>query len=129
MNQYNIKTTIICQVSVSNLTTRNDRYRKNALEVNQHLKVLCREKNNIIDQGNNVTVPHLNDTKLHLNLKGNKVLTEKLTEAVSNILHLQILFHSLRKVNDDSYSFRNCDEYNAITKRSLINIRSLKDIC
>ena len=129
MNQYNIKTTIICQVSVSNLTTRNDRYRKNALEVNQHLKVLCREKNNIIDQGNNVTVPHLNDTKLHLNLKGNKVLTEKLTEAVSNILHLQILFHSLRKVNDDSYSFRNCDEYNAITKHSLINIRSLKDIC
>ena len=87
MNQYNTKTTIICQVSVSNLTTQNDRYRKNALEVNQHLKVLCREKNNIIDQGNNVTVPHLNDTKLHLNLKGNKVLTEKLTEAVSNILN------------------------------------------
>ena len=33
------------QVSVSNLKTRNYHYRKKALDVYQHLKVLCREKN------------------------------------------------------------------------------------
>ena len=50
-----------CQISVSNLTTRNDQYRKKTLEVNQHLKVLCREKNmNIIDHGNTITISHLN---------------------------------------------------------------------
>ena len=78
-----------CQVSVSNLTTRNDQYRKKALEVNQHLKVLCREKNiNIIDHTKTITIRHhLNGCRLHLNLKGNKIFTEKFTEAVSNILH------------------------------------------
>ena len=47
-----------------------------AYEVNQHLKVSCRKKNsNIIDHGNSITVRHLNGSKLHLNLKGNKVVT------------------------------------------------------
>ena len=77
-----------CQVSGSNLTIRNDQYRKKALEVNQHLKVLCREKNiNIIDHGNTITIRHLNGSRLHLSLKGNKIFTEKFTKAVSNILH------------------------------------------
>ena len=81
-----------CQVSVSNLTTRNDQYRKKALEVNQHLKVLCCEKNiNIINHGNTISDHHLNGSKLHLNLKDNKVLTEKLTEAVSNSLYYIVL--------------------------------------
>ena len=49
---------------------------KKASEVNQHLKVLCRKKNiNIIDHGNSITVRHLNGSKLHLNLQGNKVVT------------------------------------------------------
>ena len=74
-----------CQVSVSHLTTQNDQYRKKALEVNQHLKVLCREKNiNIIDHGNTIIIRHLNGSRLHLNLKGNKIFTETFTEAVSN---------------------------------------------
>ena len=77
-----------CQVSVSNLTTRNDQYRKKELEVNQHLNVLCREKNiNIIDHGNTITIRHLNGSRLHLNLKGNKIFNEKFTEPLSNILH------------------------------------------
>ena len=77
-----------CQVSVSNLTAGNDQYRKKTLEVNQHLKVLCREKNiSIFDHGDTITIRHLNGSRLHLNLKGNKIFTEKFTEAVSNILH------------------------------------------
>lgn len=80
------------QISVSNLTTRNAQYHKKALEVNQHLNVLRRlKKINIIDHGNTITVRHLHGSKLHLNLKGNKVLTEKSTEAISNIFHRQSL--------------------------------------
>ena len=93
------------------------------------MKVLCCEKNiNIIDHGNTITVRHLNGSRLYLNLKGNKVFTEKFTEAISNILHWQSLLHSLRKANDDSCGFHNCDEYKAPSKLSLMNIKSLKDI-
>ena len=65
---------------------------------------------------------------MYLNLKGNKVFTEKFTEAISNILHWQSLLYSLRKTNDDSCGFHNCDEYKAPSKLSLMNIKSLKDI-
>ena len=34
-----------------------------------------------------LTVRHLNGSKLYLELKGDKVLTGKFAEAVSNILH------------------------------------------
>ena len=52
----------------------------------------------------------------------------KVSEAVANILHWQSLLHSLRKANDHSYGFHNCDEYKATSKHSLINIKSFKDI-
>ena len=45
------------QVSFSNLTTLNDQYHKTALYV---------------DNGNIIAIHHLNGSKLHLNLKGNK---------------------------------------------------------
>ena len=70
---------------------------------------------------------HLNGLKLYLNLKENKVLIEKFTKAVLNILQLLPLLHSPRKANDDS-GFHSCDEYKAISKCSLINIKHLKDI-
>ena len=70
-----------CQVLVSNLSIRNDQYRKKTLDVNQQEKVLSREKNiNIIEPGNTMTVSHLN-------LKDNEILAEMFTEAVSTILH------------------------------------------
>ena len=71
----------ICQVSISNLTK--------ALEVYQHLTVLCHEKNiNIINHGNTNTVRHLNGSKLHLNLKDKKVekFTEVAGEATGGVL-------------------------------------------
>lgn len=65
---------------------------------------------NIIDHGNTITFRHVNGSKFHLNEKGNKVLTKKFPEASSNIL-LHSLLHCLRKANNDSYSFHNCNEY------------------
>ena len=93
------------------------------------MKVLCREKNiNVIDHGNTINIRRdLNGSRLHLNLKGNKIFNEKFTEAVSNILHWQSLLHSLRKDNHGGYSLHNCDEYKEPSKRSLMNIKSLKD--
>ena len=70
---------------------------------------------------------YLNGSKLHLNLKDNKVLTEKFTEAVWNISHWLSLLHSLRKARDDS-GLHNCHEYKATSKLSLMNMKSLKDI-
>ena len=67
-----------CQVSVSNLTTRNYQYRKKALEVNQHLKGLCHEKNGC--------------TRLHLNLKGNKIFTESLQKQYQ-IFYIDSLYY------------------------------------
>ena len=66
---------------------------------------------------------------MHLNLKDEKVLTEKVSEKYQNILQLQSLLHNLRKANDGSYDFHNCCEYKATSKRSLINIKGLKEIC
>ena len=54
-------------------------------------------------------------------------LTERLTEVVLNLLYWHSLLHSLKKANDDS-DFHNCDEYKATFKRSLMNIKYLKDI-
>ena len=77
-----------CQVSVSSLVTYNDQYRKKALEVNNYLNVLYREKNiNIIGHGNTIIARHLNGSKLHLYLKNKKALIKKFIEAKSNILH------------------------------------------
>ena len=70
---------------------------------------------------------YLNGSKLHLNLKDNKILTEKFTEAVWNISHWLSLLHSLRKASDDS-GLHNCHEYKATSKLSLMNMKSLKDI-
>ena len=46
-----------------------------------------------------------------------KTLTEKFTEAVSNVLCWQSLLHSFRKANDDS-GLHNYDEYRATSKLS-----------
>ena len=69
---------------------------------------------------NNITVRHQNGSKLHLDLKDNKVLTEKFTEAVSNILHGESLLPSLTKAHDSGS--HDCDEYKATSKRSVMNI-------
>ena len=38
------------------------------------------------------------------------------------------MLHILRKAHDDRYGLHNCDEYKATSKRSLMNVKSFKDI-
>lgn len=44
-----------CEVSISNLTARNDHHRRKAIAVNNELKELCKEENiNLIDHGKTI---------------------------------------------------------------------------
>ena len=74
-------------ISVSNIVARNDQYRNKASAVNRKLKDLCEEKNlHYTDHSNSINTRHLNGSKLHLNIKGTKILFSNLVEAISNIL-------------------------------------------
>ena len=77
-----------CTVAISNITVRNDRYRKKVSQVNKHLKTLCMEKNfELITHENKITERHLNGSKLHLNKRGTAILSNTFTEAISNTIH------------------------------------------
>ena len=87
---------------------------------NQHLKTMCREKDiRIIDHQNTKTACHLNGSKLHLNLRGNEHLTNTFAEAVLN---------SLRKKMIMMTTITMIDKYKTSSKRSVMNVKSLKDI-
>ena len=47
---------------------------------------MSRKNINTIGHRNTITERHLNGSKLHLNLEGNKYLTEMFTEVVLNLL-------------------------------------------
>ena len=77
-----------CDVSISSITARNDKYLRKAADINKNLKDRCREKNlNFINHGNTITVRHLNASKLHLNKRGTQVLSNQFAEAISNIIN------------------------------------------
>ena len=77
-----------CSVAISNITVRNDRYRKKVVQVNRHLKTLCIERNfELITHDNITTEKHLNGSKLHLNKRGTVILSNTFTEAISNSIY------------------------------------------
>ena len=77
-----------CSVAISNITVRNDRYRKKVVQVNRHLKTLCIERNfEPITHDNIITEKHLNGSKLHLNKRGTLILSNTFTEAISNSIY------------------------------------------
>ena len=112
-----------CDISVSNIVARNDQYRNKA-PVNPKLKDLCKEKNlHYIDHSNSINTRHLNGLKLHLNIKGTKILFSNLVEAISNILLRESITHSL----SDSNCVHMIDEYMA-EPMNMKGIESLKTI-
>ena len=77
-----------CDVSISSITARNDKYLRKAADVNRNLKDKCREKNiHFINHGNPITVRYINASKLHLNKRGTQVLSNQFAEAISNIIN------------------------------------------
>ena len=76
-----------CSEAISNITVRNDRYRKKVVQVNRHLKTLCIERNFELITQNIITEKHLNGSKLHLNKRGTVILSNTFTEAISNSIY------------------------------------------
>ena len=67
-----------CSVAISNITVRNDRYRRKVAQENMHLKTLCIERNfELISYENIITEKDLNESKLHLNKRGTPILSNK----------------------------------------------------
>ena len=76
-----------CSVSISSIVPRNDEWNNKAQEVNSFLKNMC--TNIDIDFIDNTKVinarKHLNNSKLHLNLKGSVKLRDVLTESIRSL--------------------------------------------
>ena len=76
-----------CNVSISSITTKNDQYRKKAIEVNKKLTNLCLENNlHLIHNGSTINTKHVNWSKLYLRKKCTRILFNNFKEAISNIL-------------------------------------------
>ena len=75
-----------CDVSISSITARNDKYLRKAADVNRYLKDMCHEKNlHFINHGNAIAGRCLNASKLNLNKRDTQVLFNQFAEAISNI--------------------------------------------
>ena len=89
---FNLRISKSRSVAISNITVRNDRYRKKVAQVNRHLRTLCTERNfELISHENIITEKHLNGSKLHLNKRGTTILSNTFMEAISNSIYL---FHA-----------------------------------
>ena len=74
-----------CKVAISNITVRNDRYRKKVAQVNRHLKTLCIERDfELFSYESIITEKHLNRSKLHINKRVTAILSNAFTETISN---------------------------------------------
>ena len=77
-----------CDVSISSITARNEKYLRKAADINRYLKDRCLEKNLYFNNhGNAMTVRHLNSSKLHLNKSGTQILSNQFAEDISNIIN------------------------------------------
>ena len=77
-------------VSVSTIVLRADDKKLNdkGIEVNVHLKELCKEKNIfLIDHAKKIKAQHLNKGKLHLTKHGSKVLSSNFTNHLRKVFH------------------------------------------
>ena len=117
-----------CDVSISSITARNNKYLRKAADVKRYLKDMCRKKNlDFINHGNAITVRYLNASKLHLNKRGTQVLSNQFAEAISNIRNWQSILHSLAN-NDGINSAHGSDENKAKLKVKALSGSNLKDV-
>ena len=95
-----------CDVTLSEITVRNDGHQQKVAEINRHLKELCKVNNNfLIQHDKTITTRHSNGSKLHLNKRSAEIISCTFIESISNIIHWQSILHS-----PDNYLI---DEYNA----------------
>ena len=89
-----------CDISISNITARNDQYQKKAADENRELKERSHEKKlQFLDHGSTITIRHLNASKIHLNKRGTQVLSNVCVAAIFNISNWQFALHRLASDN------------------------------
>ena len=72
-------------VMISSLTPRNDRFKHQVNEVNDHLRKICNDMNiGYINHGNLDPNSHLNRSRLHLNRSGTALASRNFKEHISN---------------------------------------------
>ena len=81
----------------------------------------------MIDHGNTINTRHVNGSKLLLNKKGTRVLLNNFKEAISNILHGQILLHSSYNGNNGKDN-HDSNDYIVKPLRSIRDVQSLNNI-
>ena len=114
-----------CSVAISSITVRNDKHRNKVAQVNHYLKRLCQENNfELINHENTITERHLNGSKLHLNKRGTAILSNNFTEAVSNSIQRQLIFHSLNNRRNSGKFVT--DEYEIKVFDGDSNLKSLR---
>ena len=77
-----------CDVTISELIIRmeNPDLDKKRIEVNKHLKEMCKEKNIfLIDHGKRIKANHLNSSKIHLNWRGDTILSNTFIKHISKV--------------------------------------------
>ena len=77
-----------CSVSVSNIIPRNDQWNSKVREVNDCLARLCTNENiSLIDHSRSIDPrKHLNNSKLHLNIRGSNKLQDTFVKYVKEFL-------------------------------------------
>ena len=114
-----------CSVAISNITARNDRYRKNVVQVNRYLKTLCIERNfELITHGNIITEKHLNRSKLHLNTRGTVILFNTFRDAISNSIYWHCFMYNLE--NSKVSNTITCNEFNAKKPKENANLNFIR---
>ena len=77
-------------VSVSEIILRTDKpdLSKKGKEVNTHLKEMCKEKNIfLLEHSRKIKANHLNNSKLHLNRRGTKVLNNSFMQHIPKVFN------------------------------------------
>ena len=76
-----------CPVSISSIVPRNDEWNNKAQEVNRFLEDMCLNSDiNYINNSKAINPRrHLNNSKVHLNLKGATKLMDVFTEAIKGL--------------------------------------------
>ena len=72
-------------ICVSGLSHRSDNHHKKALAVNKLLSEKCCERNICFINNDNISKTHLNNSKLHLNAKGTKLLVKNFSLAINKL--------------------------------------------
>ena len=124
-NQFYQKKSNSCDVTLSDITVRNDGHQQKVVETNRHLKELRKEKNVFLIQRDKTIITRgLNGSKLHINKMGTKIILNTLIGSISNIIHWQQILHSPDDCLIDEYNtnLSSKEKLSILRKRNINNV-------